>query len=69
MTAVQPPHRVPDGRDAHLVARADLRARARRLGVLAAVPASAVDPVARRSAIEAMSGIGPVIDRIIADGR
>jgi plasmid stability protein len=50
-------------------ARADLRARARRLGVLASSPAPAVDPAARRSAVEAMRGIGPVIDDILAEGR
>jgi plasmid stability protein len=50
-------------------ARADLRARARRLGVLASVPAAAVDPAVRRSAVEAMRGIGPVIDDILAEGR
>jgi plasmid stability protein len=49
--------------------RADLRARARRLGVLASAPAPAVDPAARRSALRAFRGIGPVIDDILADGR
>jgi hypothetical protein len=48
-------------------ARADLRARARRLGVLATAPAPAVDVATRQSAVEAMRGIGPVIDRILAD--
>jgi plasmid stability protein len=50
-------------------ARADLRARARRLGLLASAPAPAVDPAARRSALRALRGIGPVIDDILADGR
>lgn len=50
-------------------ARADLRARARRAGVLATVPAPPVDPAGRQAAVAAMRGIGPVIDDILADGR
>jgi plasmid stability protein len=50
-------------------ARADLRARARRLGVLVTVPAQAVDNATRQAAVDAMHGIGPVIDEILADGR
>lgn len=49
-------------------ARAALRARARRLGVLA-VPTAAVPAVDRDEALEPMRGIGPVLDRLFADGR
>jgi plasmid stability protein len=50
-------------------ARADLRARAGRLGVLASAPSPVVDIGTRQSAVEAMGGIGPVVDEILGDGR
>ena len=49
-------------------ARAALRARARRLGVLAA-PTPAVPAVDRDEALESMRSIGPVLDQLLADGR
>ncbi len=49
-------------------ARAALRARARRLGVLAA-PTPAAPAVDRTEALESMRGIGPVLDQLLADGR
>lgn len=49
-------------------ARAALRARARRLGVLAAHTAG-VPTVDRDDALESMRGIGPVLDQLFADGR
>ncbi len=50
-------------------ARADLRSRAGRLGVLASAPAPAVDIGTRQSAVKAMGGIGPVVDDILGCGR
>ncbi|HYZ09518.1 MAG TPA: hypothetical protein VE709_13230 [Pseudonocardiaceae bacterium] len=49
--------------------RALLRAKARRLGVLATAPASPVGPAARRAGLDSMRGAGPVLDRILAEGR
>lgn len=50
-------------------ARAALRAKARRLGVLADSSAPILDEQARRRVVNATRGIGPVIDDIFADGR
>lgn len=50
-------------------ARAELRARARRMGVLATATAPAVDAADRREALEAMRGTGRVLDEILAEGR
>jgi plasmid stability protein len=49
-------------------ARTDLRSRARSLGVLASSAAPAVDIGTRQSAVDAMSGIGPVVDEILGNG-
>ncbi len=49
--------------------RAALRAKARRLGVLAMVTATPVSPAARRAGLDSMRGAGPVLDRIVAEGR
>jgi plasmid stability protein len=50
-------------------ARAALRARARRLGVLASGPARSVPEAARERAIASTRGIGAVLDDLLADGR
>lgn len=51
-------------------ARAALRARARRLGVLASVPVSTPPASGDRERILAtMRGLGPVLDDLLADGR
>ncbi len=50
-------------------ARAALRAKARRAGVLASRPAPIMDEQVRRRIVDATRGIGPVIDDIFADGR
>jgi plasmid stability protein len=49
--------------------RAALRARARRLGVLASRPAAPMSPADRSAAIGSTRGIGPVLDDLLADGR
>lgn len=50
-------------------ARAALRARARRLGVLASRPAVGPSAADRQRAIASMRGIGPVLDGLLNDGR
>lgn len=50
-------------------ARAALRARARKLGVLATNPSPSVPESARERALASMRGTGPVLDEILADGR
>ncbi|MGQ0779428.1 MAG: hypothetical protein ACT4NY_34265 [Pseudonocardiales bacterium] len=50
-------------------ARATMRGRARRLGVLATSPAVAVPAADRKAAVDSMRGIGPVLDELLADGR
>lgn len=51
-------------------ARATLRARARRIGVLATSVAGAVPPAAdRETALASARGLGPVLDSLLADGR
>lgn len=54
--------------------RSRILAKARRLGLLAAVPAGqgarGVDPdQARDAAIKESRGIGPILDRLLAEGR
>ncbi len=50
-------------------ARATLRSRARRLGVLAG-PAVAVVPAAdRQTVLESVRGIGPILDELLVEGR
>ncbi|GAA0850812.1 hypothetical protein ACFQVD_17195 [Streptosporangium amethystogenes subsp. fukuiense] len=56
--------------DEVLDARAELRARARRLGVLAErPPAPPVTEADRERALDATRGIGPVLDDLWAEGR
>ncbi|GLW20258.1 hypothetical protein DI270_030000 [Microbispora triticiradicis] len=58
--------------DETLDARAELRARARRLGVLAegCVPETQrVTSADRERALETTEGIGPILDRLWAEGR
>lgn len=50
-------------------ARAALRARAQRLGVLASKSAPSVPERARDQAIASTRGIGAVLDDLLADGR
>jgi hypothetical protein len=50
-------------------ARASLRAKARRLGILASRPAAAVTEEQRTRAIDATAGLGPVLDGLLAEGR
>lgn len=50
-------------------ARAALRTKARRLGVLASRPAVRVVTEDRDGALDATRGIGPVLDDLLADGR
>ncbi len=50
-------------------ARAALRAKARRLGILANRPAPPVPPAVRDQAIASTRGIGAVLDDLLADGR
>lgn len=50
-------------------ARAALRARARRLGVLGVSPASAAVAGDRDAVIDSMQGRGRVLDDLLADGR
>lgn len=50
-------------------ARAALRTRARRLGVLVARPANRMSDAERRRAVDGMRGIGRVLDSIIDEGR
>lgn len=50
-------------------ARATLRGRARRLGVLATPTAVTVPTPDREAALASMRGIGPVLDELLADGR
>lgn len=49
--------------------RARLRARAGSLGVLRAAAAAPVTPADRARIIAATSGMGPVVDKLIADER
>ncbi|HTK65744.1 MAG TPA: toxin-antitoxin system HicB family antitoxin [Pseudonocardia sp.] len=49
--------------------RTRLRSRAQAAGVLREVPAQRVDPARRRSAVEAMRGIGPVLDDLLDEER
>lgn len=49
--------------------RAALRGKARRLGVLASTAAPSVTAGTRRAAADTMRGIGPVLDRLLDDGR
>ncbi|MBG0828813.1 hypothetical protein HS041_13650 [Planomonospora sp. ID67723] len=56
--------------DEVLDARAELRARARRLGVLAERPPVApVTEAQRERALSSAKGIGPILDRLWAEGR
>lgn len=58
--------------DEVLDARAELRARARRLGVLAEGCAPKVPRVTsadRKRALETTEGIGPILDRLWSEGR
>ncbi|MFI6450748.1 FitA-like ribbon-helix-helix domain-containing protein [Streptosporangium amethystogenes] len=56
--------------DEALDARAELRARARRLGVLAEQPpAPPVTEADRERALAATRGIGPILDELWAEGR
>lgn len=50
-------------------ARATLRGRARRLGVLATAATVAVSATDREAAVNSARGIGPVLDELLADGR
>lgn len=50
-------------------ARATMRGRARRLGVLATPSAVAVPAADRKAAVDSVRGIGPVLDELLADGR
>lgn len=50
-------------------ARAALRARARRLGLLANRPVSPVTAARRRAALASARGVGPMLDDLLADGR
>ncbi len=50
-------------------ARATLRAKARKLGLLARHPASPVSASARERALSSMRGTGPILDRLFTDGR
>lgn len=50
-------------------ARAALRARARRLGLLAEGMAGSTSAHDRDAALAGMRGIGPVLDGLLADGR
>jgi plasmid stability protein len=56
--------------DEMLDARAELRARARKLGVLAEpAPATPVTAVQRERALSSTKGIGPILDKLWAEGR
>jgi plasmid stability protein len=56
--------------DSAAAGRDRLRARARQLGILVELPSSApVTPERRQAAIDAMRGVGPIIDQLLADGR
>ncbi|MDQ3151666.1 MAG: hypothetical protein M3R63_08100 [Actinomycetota bacterium] len=50
-------------------ARATLRGRARRLGVLATSTIPAVPVADRKAALSSTRGIGPILDELLADGR
>ncbi|MGH3977803.1 MAG: FitA-like ribbon-helix-helix domain-containing protein [Pseudonocardiaceae bacterium] len=50
-------------------ARATMRAKARRLGVLASSPIAAFSTGDREAALEAARGLGPVLEQLLADGR
>lgn len=50
--------------------RAALRAKARRLGVLGTSPGKVAGvPIDSAGALASMSGVGPVLDDLLADGR
>jgi plasmid stability protein len=50
-------------------ARATLRSRARRLGVLASPTVAMEAPADRKAALESVQGIGPILDELLAEGR
>ncbi|MGH3694762.1 MAG: hypothetical protein ACRDRX_12385 [Pseudonocardiaceae bacterium] len=50
-------------------ARATLRGRARRLGVLATPAAVTVPAPDREAALASVQGIGPILSELLADGR
>lgn len=50
-------------------ARATLRAKARRLGLLANTPTRAVSDEARSAALASTQGIGPILDDLLEHGR
>lgn len=50
-------------------ARATLRRRARRLGVLATPAAVTMPAPNREAALTSARGIGPILDELLADGR
>lgn len=49
--------------------RSRLRSKARAAGVLREVPAQRVDAARRRSALDGMRGVGPVLDDLLDDER
>jgi plasmid stability protein len=49
--------------------RTRLREKARRMGILVERPAVKISPERRAAALESTKGIGPVLDKIFADGR